>query len=106
MTTSQAYIEAEKEKSKVPPITDSLGKFWDQPNRHKILIGKTHATMSDKSFNALSEYSCSIPSGTYTGKMWKRRSSRGWKLAWYGAVRESDNTISIEYRIIINLKRT
>jgi len=96
----RAFIESEKEKTKVPEMTDPLGKYWNNPDRHKILICKDIAVMSKRSFKILHEYSTSLPSGTYTGKMWKRQSTEGWKLVWYGDICESDNTIAIYYRKI------
>lgn len=80
----------------IPPITDPMGKHWDQPDRREILIDDTHAVMSLRSFNKLHEYSGSFPSGVYEGKMWKRHNGifdrefirRGgkptWMLVWYG----------------------
>jgi hypothetical protein len=55
----------------IPPITDPMGKGWRQPNRFDIEIDSTHAVMSRKTFEQLSEYSCSTPSGVYPGKMWR-----------------------------------
>jgi hypothetical protein len=80
----------------IPPITDPMGKNWEQPDRREILIDDTHALMSTSAFNRLHEYSATFPTGAYEGKMWKRHNGifdrdflrRGgkpeWMLVWYG----------------------
>lgn len=78
----------------IPPITDPVGKYWEQPNPAGILVDDTHALMDAKAFEALHEYSCSQPSGVYPGKMWKgnayayKRGPGGlrerWYLHWFG----------------------
>lgn len=74
----------------IPPITDEMGRYWQQPDRHEIVVDDTHALMSKKSFERLLDYSHSQPSGVYPGKMWKLNNERGpqWWLAWFG---ESEN---------------
>jgi hypothetical protein len=67
---------------------------WRQPPREAIEIDGTHALMSQQTFQQLSEYSATIPSGVYPGKMWRRHdgihdptcpaSRRRWLLCWYG----------------------
>lgn len=69
----------------IPPITDPLGRHWQQPGAEKILIDDSHAIMDRQTFDALADYSCSVPSGVYPGKMWKAVASDGRKfLRWYG----------------------
>ncbi len=80
----------------IPPITDPMGKNWEQPDRSRILIDSTHALMSLGDFNRLCEYSATNPSGVYVGKMWKRHDGifdreflrcggkPRWLLCWYG----------------------
>lgn len=73
----------------IPPITDPLGRSWDQPSRFLIEVDETHALMSQAVLDRLKDYSCSMPSGVYPGKMWKCRvnyydESKGWLLRWYG----------------------
>jgi hypothetical protein len=52
---------------------------------YEIKVGDTRAIVSLNAFNALGDYSCTIPSGTVIGKVWKRHelySGRGqW---WFG----------------------
>lgn len=57
----------------IPQINDLMGKYWSQPNRFEIEIDDNHALMSKENFDRLAEYSCSVPTGVYPGKMWKRR---------------------------------
>lgn len=72
--------------SAIPEMTDPLGKFWKQPSRGEIEIDDTHALMSSSAFKRLPEYSSSIPSGVYPGKMWRAQSDGGWWLRWFGTV--------------------
>lgn len=79
--------------SMIPPITDRLGMYWDQPDVANILLDDTHALMSKADFDKLSEYSTSDPTGVYVGKAWKsvrivehegKYFRDGWWLKWYG----------------------
>ncbi|MFZ6686617.1 hypothetical protein ACO0K0_02580 [Undibacterium sp. SXout11W] len=81
-------------KNQIPEVTHQLGKHWEQPQRECILIDDQHALLSRSDFNKLSEYSSTIPSGVYEGKMWKRLDglfdplckpcNREWLLCWFG----------------------
>jgi hypothetical protein len=55
----------------IPPITDPMGQYWEQPNRFDIEVDATHALMSQVTFDALKNYAHSQPTGVYPGKMWK-----------------------------------
>ncbi len=93
-----AYEKAEHrfvaDKNAIPPITDPMGKYWRQPDRHAILLDDTHAIMPQHVFDSLSEYNCSMPTGVYPGKMWKchvgsydsrvKVEDRYWQLRWFG----------------------
>lgn len=82
--------------NKIPQITDPLGRHWQQPSPEKIAIDETHALMDYATFAALADYSSSIPSGVYDGKMWRRHDGifdrrfldsgviPEWLLMWYG----------------------
>lgn len=94
----------------VPAITDPMGKHWTQPERAEIGIDDTFAVMGQAAFDRLGEYSCSMPTGTYEGKMWKasncydrtrdRSKPLRWRLCWFG--RHDDPTkLSIHRREII-----
>jgi hypothetical protein len=81
----------------IPPITDPLGKYWEQPLLEEISLTLASAWMTEKVFLKLKTYQTSIPSGTYNGKMWKCRDHRGrWLLAWYGQ-HPDPKLISINY---------
>lgn len=72
-------------EAQIPPMTDPLSKHWQQPSSDGILIDAHHAVMDMKTFDALAEYSSSVPSGVYPGKMWKAIASDGRKfLRWFG----------------------
>ena len=68
----------------IPPITDALGRSWEQPNVADIELDDTHALMSQKALCELKEYSCSQPTGVYEGKMWKSKLENNWILRWFG----------------------
>ena len=89
----------------IPPMTDPQGKYWDQPPRFDILMDDKHALMTQATFGKLQDYSSSIPTGAYPGKMWKRRNdfwdeSQGWLLVWMDVHRDPD-TVSIHHRGIL-----
>ncbi len=88
-------------KNIVPDMIHHLGKHWQQPNLNNILIDDTHALMSERTLGELHEYSCSIPSGVYEGKMWKAlmKYNNNWVLRWYDHI-EGENMM-IESREII-----
>jgi hypothetical protein len=49
-----------------------------------ILVDETHAVMTRDAFEALPEYSCTIPTGTTIGKRWRRGEPYvGTRLHWY-----------------------
>lgn len=109
--TDRRFHAKKKEygKNDIPPITDPLGRSWDQPSSKNILIDDTHALMSLRVFEELAEYSCSFPSGVYPGKMWRRHNgsfdhafiARGgkpeWQLWWFGiAINDETGEESLE----------
>lgn len=55
----------------IPKITDKRGMSWKQPHRRYIEIDEEYALMTKQTFEGLREYSVTIPSGEYEGKMWK-----------------------------------
>lgn len=74
----------------IPPITDELGAYWQQPPLSDLLVDETHAVMTERTLQALAEYSATIPTGVYPGKMWRRaiysgKTVTGWLLCWYGS---------------------
>ena len=94
----------------IPFITHPLGKHWDQPDPERILLDDKHALMDERTFNALPEYSSTIPTGVYEGKMWKRHDGvldprcrpeqHKWMLGWFGPSTVPDNC-SINFREIL-----
>ena len=80
-----------------PPITDPLGRHWKQPDRERVLVDAEHAVMSEGDFRGLHVYDHTVPTGTYTGKMWRCRNM----LCWYGDV--DGNDILIESRPVLLL---
>ena len=84
----------------IPPITDRLGQYWDQPNTDEILLDDTCALMKQETFDMLADYSCSRPTGVYAGKMWKTKKPDGWWLMWYGLT-EDPAICSVNARRIV-----
>lgn len=84
----------------IPPITDPLGAYWEQPHRRYIELDETHALMSEQTFKGLMEYSSTLPSGTYDGKMWKAQRGDKWFLAWY-CPDQNQAYIGIQWREIL-----
>lgn len=86
----------------IPPMTHPLGRHWEQPSKNQIDIDGVHATMSKKSFDLLREYSSTLPSGVYEGKMWKCCNKNAWLLCWYDVANDGDpNKCSIKTRKIL-----
>lgn len=89
-------------------MTDPMGRHWTQPPRERIEVDATHALMTEAIFKALPEYSTTIPSGVYPGKMWrrhdgahdfKRKTPSVWMLCWYGE--ERDGKCEIHFREVL-----
>lgn len=85
----------------IPPITESLGRYWEQPDRSGILLDATHAVMTRATLFGLAEYSCSLPSGVYAGKMWRRAVAGGWRLMWYGEHTDPEKCSLHEREVLI-----
>jgi hypothetical protein len=92
----------------IPDMTHPLSSHWRQPNKDKILVDNEVAIMEKETLKKLMEYSMSIPSGAYEGKMWKRKyvnartNCEEWILYWYGPS-EKEGMVSINERSIILL---
>lgn len=71
----------------IPEMTNPLGRYWDQPDRSKIIIDDKYAIMTEQTMNELKEYSTTNPSGVYEGKMWRSKFVENGKtihyLHWY-----------------------
>lgn len=59
--------------NQIPLMTDPLSRFWDQPPIDGILTDEKNAIVSDEDWEKMAHYGCSIPSGTYSGKIWERQ---------------------------------
>ena len=85
----------------IPEMTDPLSKCWKQPNRSEILLDDDYAVMTKESFGELAEYSCSVPSGQYSGKMWRSSYNIGrWTLRWM-IIYPAGNGIILSREILI-----
>lgn len=64
-------------------MTHPLAAGWNQPNRKDILIDNKSALMKEEIFKQLFEYSYSLPSAVYPGKMFKKKRDGKWFLVWF-----------------------
>lgn len=88
----------------IPAITDPLGKHWRQPARDRILVDDKHAVMDRAALSELAEYSRSMPTGAYPGKMWRcalvaDSRADSWLLCWFDYL--DDQNCSIHTREIL-----
>ncbi|SPX71964.1 hypothetical protein [Morganella morganii] len=89
-------------KNTIPKMTDPLGRYYDQPSADNILIDDTHAVITRRDFDLLANYSYSIPSGVYPGKMWKAITSDGTAyLRWFGIAPGRDDVCTNNQRKIL-----
>lgn len=87
-----------------PPImVDPMGSHWRQPGRYEVLIDDISAVMSRRSLDQLMDYTHTVPTGVYVGKMWKCKHDGVWFLRWYGPSEEAD-MCSINTRRILLLE--
>lgn len=91
----------------IPPITDPLGRGWEQPDTKEILVDDDYAVMSKKAFDELKDYTASQPTTLYNGKMWKIRvrskDSPLWVLRYCCNEDKEKNLIDIAARKILIL---
>lgn len=75
----------------IPPMTHPFGKVWEAPDRSEVTIDGAFAKMTKAAFDKLLDYSRSVPSGVYEGKMWKTSDDKiTWHLHWWSAAKEPD----------------
>jgi hypothetical protein len=85
----------------IPPMTHELGRHWEQPAASDMLIDDEVAVMYPAVMAKLKEYSTTIPSGKYAGKMWKAKTADGWYLRWYEDDPSDPNGLFIRKRKIV-----
>lgn len=94
-------MSPEAADQRIPALESPYGPgSWQQPGRDNIEIDNTHALMTRDTFAQLLEYSATIPTGVYVGKMWRRQTVSGWLLAWFGPGDDPD-TCSINWREVL-----
>lgn len=74
---------------------------WRQPHRRFIELDDTHALMSEQTFKGLAEYSTSMPTGVYDGKMWKGFANGEWYLVWFAPDKDPDKARIEKRKILI-----
>lgn len=89
----------------IPPMTHPLSRGWDQPNTALVAIDDTTSAMPNSVFTRLMEYSSTMPSGAYEGKMWKAhvlsKTENFWQLRWYGYSKIGPGHVSNNVRRIV-----
>ena len=86
-----------------PVMVDPMGAHWTQPSRQDVLIDEKHAVMSRNSLSMLLDYSHSVPSGVYDGKMWKTLHNGAWYLRWFSPSKDPTRC-AINARLILVLE--
>lgn len=86
----------------IPQMTDELGKGWTQPDREQIDFSEGAAKLSRAAFEKLLDYSYSIPSALYPGKMWKSYhfGVKLWFLSWVERETETPGDFVVCNRVI------
>ena len=79
----------------IPMRTDPLRDHWDQPSHSDLFFTEEEVIVSRWAFNVLKEYSSTIPSGAYPGKMWKCHYDGQWELCWFGIHLTDDKLVTI-----------
>jgi hypothetical protein len=82
-------------------MVDPIGQHWKQPSRSEVLIDDKCAVMPRKSFDELYDYSGSVPSGVYDGKMWKAQKSGVWYLRFYAPCEDRNRCSIMSLPILI-----
>ena len=85
----------------LPAMTHPMSRHWQQPPTERVLVDDDHALMTTADFDQLLEYSSSIPTGTYPGKMWKRDEQGEWWLGWFSAHPTDPKLLRIHWRRIL-----
>ena len=85
----------------IPAMTNPLGKYWQQPDPKNFIVSYKYVLMTQKEFDELLEYSSSVPSGVYIGKLWKSHWSGIWKLVWLSEGDKEKTYLNNNYREIL-----
>lgn len=93
----------------IPAMPAEWAPYWRGPDRSEIVFQGPDAVMTHKAFDMLLDYTGTMPTGVYDGKMWKTRLEGSWYLRWYSTPRNNPNKCIINTRPIklqVNLERT
>lgn len=86
----------------MPTKTDAEYAAMTLPKRGTCLVTDDEAIMTIDYFDALLEYSSSLPTGTYIGKRWKRFVGRGdqrWMMGEYAEDPDPEKVLILWRRI-------
>lgn len=68
----------------IPEADSEWVAYWQAPHRNEIEFRGDAAVMDKAAFDKLLNYSSSLPTGVWIGKLWKARLDDGrWYLRWY-----------------------
>lgn len=99
LSSRQAGLDrAERRVHIIPPITCEMGRSWDQPDRTLIEVDDTHAIMTRDVMLQLADYSHTLPTGVYDGKMWRKGKT---ELRWFGPSSYADKCAVNIRRILL-----
>lgn len=85
----------------IPEMVHPLSRHWKQPKVSDILLDSQVALMSQETLDLLSEYSMSVPTGVYTGKMWKMEMRATWWLRWMVIEEGESEGVILSRRILV-----
>jgi len=75
--------QQERDGLEIPAPDPEWLSLWKQPDRSRILLDDRYAILSQEDADSLCQYSDSVPSGEWTGKMWRTTTPTGDYLRWY-----------------------
>lgn len=86
------------EAPSLPVAPLALPPHDSQPPEGEWEVTADACFVTERGLLALNDYSCSLPTGTTVGKVWKRRNdysdeSKGWVLGFYAPCAEPDKVL-------------
>lgn len=75
-------------------------EYLSERAKSSIVVDDKTALMTEEDLSALSEYSGTLPTGTFIGKRWKRKHGEGWLMGEF-APNPDPKTIDIIWREVV-----
>ena len=87
--------------TRVPAITDPLGRYWPQPPRDRVLLDGVHALVSRQGFAMLQDCTGRRPEPARAGMMWRANFRGKWWLMWYEPDVLTPETLAVQWRELL-----